>query len=272
MPNCVSLLQLLHACCHMHVKQQAAVLWLLCFAVLRCASPTCTHVDALGAMPPCRDATCASCAIPLLMARPWPALRPSTPRPCPICSVPAAASVCSCRAAPAVLRPDRGQWVRGPGRQPRGGEHCTVCWLWLSCLPPSCCAASPGHQHSAGPPGCTRYPGPNRWCFPHANVASKLPNLLQVHFDCKYRGLSVVSTRSARTLGGNRTVAEVRRGAMLVAMGDEGLHPALCIIGLVPQLAKGEPLASTCQPCLNQAHCHARHGCRSPLSSSWASL
>lgn len=29
-----------------------------------------------------------------------------------------------------------------------------------------------------------------------------------VHFDCKFRGIDAVSTRSARTLGGNRTVAE----------------------------------------------------------------
>jgi hypothetical protein len=33
-----------------------------------------------------------------------------------------------------------------------------------------------------------------------------------VHYQCKYRGLSVVDTLSARVLGGNRTVAEVRRG------------------------------------------------------------
>ena len=31
---------------------------------------------------------------------------------------------------------------------------------------------------------------------------------LQVHFDVKYKALDVVSTRSARLLGGNRTVAE----------------------------------------------------------------
>ncbi len=31
-----------------------------------------------------------------------------------------------------------------------------------------------------------------------------------VHFDCMYKGLDVVSTRSARLLGGNRTIAEVR--------------------------------------------------------------
>ena len=29
-----------------------------------------------------------------------------------------------------------------------------------------------------------------------------------VHFDCMYKGIDVVSTRSARLLGGNRTVAE----------------------------------------------------------------
>lgn len=38
---------------------------------------------------------------------------------------------------------------------------------------------------------------------------AKLGSRVFVHFECKYRGLYVVSTRSARTLGGNRTVAEV---------------------------------------------------------------
>ncbi|KAI3428752.1 hypothetical protein D9Q98_007574 [Chlorella vulgaris] len=37
---------------------------------------------------------------------------------------------------------------------------------------------------------------------------AKLGSRVFVHFECKYRGLYVVSTRSARTLGGNRTVAE----------------------------------------------------------------
>jgi hypothetical protein len=32
----------------------------------------------------------------------------------------------------------------------------------------------------------------------------------QVHFDCKFRGIDAVSSRYARTLGGNRTIAEVR--------------------------------------------------------------
>ena len=31
---------------------------------------------------------------------------------------------------------------------------------------------------------------------------------MTVHFDCMYKGIDVVSTRSARLLGGNRTVAE----------------------------------------------------------------
>lgn len=33
--------------------------------------------------------------------------------------------------------------------------------------------------------------------------------LLQVHFDCKFKGIDAVSSRYARTLGGNRTIAEV---------------------------------------------------------------
>jgi hypothetical protein len=32
---------------------------------------------------------------------------------------------------------------------------------------------------------------------------------LQVHFDCKFKGIDAVSSRYARTLGGNRTIAEV---------------------------------------------------------------
>jgi hypothetical protein len=31
----------------------------------------------------------------------------------------------------------------------------------------------------------------------------------QVHFDCLYRGIDAVSSRYARTLGGNRTIAQV---------------------------------------------------------------
>ena len=32
---------------------------------------------------------------------------------------------------------------------------------------------------------------------------------MQVHFDCLYKGIDVASSRSARLLGGNRTIAEV---------------------------------------------------------------
>lgn len=31
---------------------------------------------------------------------------------------------------------------------------------------------------------------------------------LQVHYDCRYRGIDVVSSRSARLLGGNRIIAQ----------------------------------------------------------------
>lgn len=31
---------------------------------------------------------------------------------------------------------------------------------------------------------------------------------IQVHYDCKYRGIDVVSSRAARLLGGNRIIAE----------------------------------------------------------------
>ena len=47
---------------------------------------------------------------------------------------------------------------------------------------------------------------------------------MTVHYDCKYRGIDVVSSRSARMLGGNRSVAEVRGSAgvwllLLLAVG-----------------------------------------------------
>lgn len=46
------------------------------------------------------------------------------------------------------------------------------------------------------------------------NVASaSYKLLLQVHFDVTYRTLDVVSTRSARLLGGNRSVAEVQKSS-----------------------------------------------------------
>ena len=44
-----------------------------------------------------------------------------------------------------------------------------------------------------------------------------------VHYQCKYRGLSVVDTLSARVLGGNRTVAEVRRIGVEKVEGGENL-------------------------------------------------
>jgi hypothetical protein len=34
--------------------------------------------------------------------------------------------------------------------------------------------------------------------------------LVQVHFDCIYKGIDVVSSRQARLLGGNRTISEAR--------------------------------------------------------------
>lgn len=39
--------------------------------------------------------------------------------------------------------------------------------------------------------------------------------LLQVHFDCIYKGIDVVSSRQARLLGGNRTISEVRLGIQI---------------------------------------------------------
>lgn len=37
----------------------------------------------------------------------------------------------------------------------------------------------------------------------------QLEFVLQVHFDCMYKSLDVVSSRSARLLGANRSIAEV---------------------------------------------------------------
>ena len=37
-----------------------------------------------------------------------------------------------------------------------------------------------------------------------------------IHYTCRYRGLTAVSSREARTLGGNRTVAEPLGGAVHV--------------------------------------------------------
>lgn len=59
-------------------------------------------------------------------------------------------------------------------------------------------------------------------------TSSMLP--LQVHFDCKFRGIDAVSSRYARTLGGNRTVAEVRR---LLAKYK---HSCVCVHAGVPTI------------------------------------
>ena len=40
-----------------------------------------------------------------------------------------------------------------------------------------------------------------------------------MHFECKYRSLTVVSSLSARTLGGNRTVAEVGAALRVAEVG-----------------------------------------------------
>jgi hypothetical protein len=40
----------------------------------------------------------------------------------------------------------------------------------------------------------------------------------QVHFDCKFKGIDAVSSRYARTLGGNRTIAEVCHCRAVAAM------------------------------------------------------
>ena len=55
-------------------------------------------------------------------------------------------------------------------------------------------------------------------------------SLATIHFDCTYRGIDVVSSRQARLLGGNRTIAEpytVRRGctaaSAAAAVGGKGI-------------------------------------------------
>lgn len=74
---------------------------------------------------------------------------------------------------------------------------------------------------------------------------------VMVHFDCKYRGLSVVSTRTARVLGGNRTVAEVN--GMQLAMVEGSLQAArLCCWHGYVHFMVGQPnlLAAGGQDCL----------------------
>lgn len=47
---------------------------------------------------------------------------------------------------------------------------------------------------------------------------------VQVHFDCRFRGIDAVSSRYARTLGGNRTIAEVSSGPPQPAMRWQACH------------------------------------------------
>lgn len=58
----------------------------------------------------------------------------------------------------------------------------------------------------------------------------KAGDTISVHFDCMYRGIDAVSSRYARTLGGNRTVAEPLEfvvgeyvsGSVMKPVGDSG--------------------------------------------------
>lgn len=60
--------------------------------------------------------------------------------------------------------------------------------------------------------------------------AVALGDTVSVHFDCLYRGIDAVSSRYARTLGGNRTVAEPLEfvageavsGSLVKAVGESG--------------------------------------------------
>lgn len=46
--------------------------------------------------------------------------------------------------------------------------------------------------------------------FQHDQIPRLTSVSVQVHFDCMYKGIDVVSSRQARLLGGNRTISEVR--------------------------------------------------------------
>jgi len=50
-----------------------------------------------------------------------------------------------------------------------------------------------------------------------ASCKLQIVPVLQVHFDCMYKSLDVVSSRSARLLGANRSIAEV------------GQHDVICL-------------------------------------------
>lgn len=53
------------------------------------------------------------------------------------------------------------------------------------------------------------YSAPFNPCQPLPQMIFLILCALQVHFDCIYRGVNVVSSRQARLLGGNRTISEV---------------------------------------------------------------
>ena len=50
---------------------------------------------------------------------------------------------------------------------------------------------------------------------------------MQVHFDCMYKGIDVVSSRQARLLGGNRTISEVRSLLRTIIIGTTALQSHL---------------------------------------------
>ena len=68
---------------------------------------------------------------------------------------------------------------------------------------------TPSPSPAAGPTG--RVAGNNWKVYDTAagrGAEIKSGTQVTVHFDCKYKGIDVVSSRQARLLGGNRTVAE----------------------------------------------------------------
>jgi len=87
---------------------------------------------------------------------------------------------------------------QGRGKEIKLGDTVTVSVLWRA----RCACSSnqmPVGQEQLAPP-CTPDP-------PH-HPATPTHRTPQVHFDCLYRGIDAVSSRYARTLGGNRTIAE----------------------------------------------------------------
>ena len=70
-----------------------------------------------------------------------------------------------------------------------------------------------------------------------------------VHFDCMYKGIDVVSTRSARLLGGNRTVAEAS-GDAAHSQVFWGWSPCLSTPGCIRHAAE----AICCVPVTRHLH------------------